>query len=122
MATARAYTKTEFDIHITDLNNTNPKVTEYLKGIGFEKWAVSHSLNKRYNIMTSNITKSFNAAVNRARTLPVIMIMEYATSLVQRWSCNYINLAKGTFTVLSTKYETLLRENYLESLQLKVIT
>ncbi|XP_050214804.1 uncharacterized protein LOC126665909 [Mercurialis annua] len=81
-AAARAYTKEEFNTHMTELSNINPRVTAYLKEAGFERWAVSHSVNKRYNIMTSNIAESFIAAVNRARELPVTMLMEYLRSLV----------------------------------------
>ncbi|XP_050229196.1 uncharacterized protein LOC126678336 [Mercurialis annua] len=120
MAAARSYTKTEFKIHMDELHKISPKLTEYLNEVGLKKWAVSHSVNKRYNILTSNTIESFNAAVNRTRELPVTMLMEYLRNLVQRWSCKNKNLAKGTFTKLSTKYETIFRENYLESMELKV--
>ncbi|XP_050207457.1 uncharacterized protein LOC126656877 [Mercurialis annua] len=82
-AAARAYTKEEFNTHMAEMSNVNPRVTAYLKDAGFERWAVSHSVNKRYNIMTSNTAESFNAAVNRARELPVTMLMEYLRNLVE---------------------------------------
>ncbi|XP_050232912.2 uncharacterized protein LOC126681415 [Mercurialis annua] len=119
-AAARAYTKEEFNTHMAELNNINPAVISYLKEAGFKRWAVSHSVKKRYNIMTSNTAESFNAAVNRARELPVTMLMEYLRSLVQRWSYKNRNLARGTFTKLTTKYDSLLRENYINSLKIEV--
>ncbi|XP_050222652.2 uncharacterized protein LOC126672738 [Mercurialis annua] len=119
-AAARAYTKEEFNTHMAEMSNVNPRVTAYLKDAGFERWAVSHSVNKRYNIMTSNTAESFNAAVNRARELPVTMLMEYLRNLVQRWSYKNRNIAKGTFTKLSSKYDVVLRQNYLDSLKIEV--
>ncbi|XP_050233168.1 uncharacterized protein LOC126681664 [Mercurialis annua] len=119
-AATRAYTKEEFNTHMTELNNINPVVISYLKEAGFKRWAVSHSVKKRYNIMTSNTAESFNTAVNRTRELPVTMLMEYLRSLVQRWSYKNRILARGTFTILTTKYDSLLRENYIDSLKIEV--
>ena len=71
-------------------------------------------------MMTSNVAESLNASINKIGELPVIMVFEYIRRMIQ-WTYNNRNLALRTFTRLSSKYENILKDNYIECLRLKVV-
>lgn len=50
---------------------------DYLVGIGFEHWARAHFVGIMYNLMTSNITESLNAALGESSGFPIVPLMDY---------------------------------------------
>ncbi|XP_022856458.1 uncharacterized protein LOC111377563 [Olea europaea var. sylvestris] len=88
----RAYSKTDFEFHMKQLDEINTGIRSHLKDIGYEKWSRAYMTNNRFFTMTSNIIES------------------------------YINDARTTFAILVTKQEKILRENSMESKKMKVST
>ncbi|CAN6820400.1 unnamed protein product, partial [Brassica oleracea] len=69
---ARAYRVCDFYKHFNEIKMIDINCTDYLVRIGFEHWPRSHSSGIRYNIMTSNVAESLNAALSEARELPIV--------------------------------------------------
>ncbi|XP_022891806.1 uncharacterized protein LOC111406650 [Olea europaea var. sylvestris] len=53
---------------------------------------------------------------------PIESLLESLRYLLQEWFVNHINDARATFTILATKQEKKLRENFVESKKMKVST
>ncbi|XP_062080887.1 uncharacterized protein LOC133785684 [Humulus lupulus] len=60
-------------------------MTTYLLEAKPEKWARPFFPTKRYNILTSNIAESINAAIVHARELPITSLIEVIREMLQRW-------------------------------------
>ncbi|XP_022867493.1 uncharacterized protein LOC111387186 [Olea europaea var. sylvestris] len=60
--------------------------------------------------MTSNIVKSVNAVTKAAKSYPIIALLDSLQQTIQSWFCKNKDMAYGTFTKLSTKYEKIMRE------------
>nr|XP_016454430.1 PREDICTED: protein FAR1-RELATED SEQUENCE 3-like [Nicotiana tabacum] len=86
---ARAYTIEEFNRHMAELEAIDSRVKTYLMDIGYDKWSRAHSKANRTMTMTSNIAESVNAANKHARDLPVVNLLDFMTTLIQKW--NYTN-------------------------------
>ncbi|KAL5538636.1 hypothetical protein UlMin_046178 [Ulmus minor] len=61
--TAKAYNLQEFHVLFYTLCCAVPGAKEYLERVGLDRWTRSHSPSRRYNIMTTNISESMNAAL-----------------------------------------------------------
>ena len=44
---ANAYTETQFELHMTELDDIDKRIRPFLQNIGYEKWTRVHSKNKR---------------------------------------------------------------------------
>ncbi|XP_044472214.1 uncharacterized protein LOC123200898 [Mangifera indica] len=58
---AKAYRTEDFEEALYMIKAENPTAAAYLEGIDYARWARAYSSGIRYNIMTTNITESFNA-------------------------------------------------------------
>nr|XP_016474299.1 PREDICTED: uncharacterized protein LOC107796086 [Nicotiana tabacum] len=83
-ALARAYTVEEFNRHMAELEAIDSRVKTYLMDIGYDKWSRAHSKANRTMTMTSNIVESINAANKHARDLPVVNLLDFMTTLIQK--------------------------------------
>ncbi|XP_070046037.1 uncharacterized protein [Nicotiana tomentosiformis] len=75
--------------HYTGLEAIDSRVKTYLMDIGYDKWSRAHSKANRTMTMTLNIAESVNAANKHARDLPVVNLLDFMTTLIQKW--NYTN-------------------------------
>lgn len=73
---SRAYIKREFDKYLADLNMINPDIMKYLINVGKEKWSRHHFPNMRYEIITINISESYNDTIRVAREMLITMLFE----------------------------------------------
>nr|XP_009764568.1 PREDICTED: uncharacterized protein LOC104216248 [Nicotiana sylvestris] len=83
-ALARAYTVEEFNRHMAELEAIDSRVKTYMMDIGYDKWSRAHSKANRTMTMTSNIVESINAANKHARDLPVVNLLDFMTTLIQK--------------------------------------
>ncbi|XP_070028571.1 uncharacterized protein [Nicotiana sylvestris] len=120
-ALARAYTVEEFNRHMTELEAIDSRVKTYLMDIGYDKWSRAHSKANRTMTMTSNIAESVNAANKHARDLPVVNLLDFMTTLIQKW--NYTNRkdAMELFMKIGAKYEKILADNTILSQTMTVL-
>ena len=57
---AKAYLHVDFDMHMRHLANIDIRAHWYVMEANLNKWARSHFLGMRYNIMITNIAKCMN--------------------------------------------------------------
>ncbi|KAK1365569.1 hypothetical protein POM88_041130 [Heracleum sosnowskyi] len=117
---ANAYTVKKFEYHMKELDKVDRRVQLFLQEVGYEKWAKVYSLNNRYSNMTSNVAESLNSVTMSIRELPICTMLESLRALVQKWSYSNRNTANATSTRLTTKFEEILKKNYLYSVDLTV--
>ncbi|XP_062114778.1 uncharacterized protein LOC133826279 [Humulus lupulus] len=82
---SRAYSAQEYYSAMAELQKISPEMTTYLLEAKPEKWARPFFPTKRYNILTSNIAESINAAIVHARELPITSLIEAIREMLQRW-------------------------------------
>ncbi|XP_075087491.1 uncharacterized protein LOC107769006 [Nicotiana tabacum] len=111
-ATARAYTIQEFNHHMTEMEQIDGRVKDYLFDIGYHRWCRAHAKVNRTMTMISNIAESLNSATREARELPIQQLLEEIRMLINRWNYTNRNTAQTTFTKLIVKYNAILDENF----------
>ncbi|XP_019252753.1 PREDICTED: uncharacterized protein LOC109231547 [Nicotiana attenuata] len=120
-ALVRAYTIEEFNRHMAELEAIDSRMKTYLMDIGYDKWSRAHSKANRTMTMTSNIPESVNAANKHARDLLVVNLLDFMTTLIQKW--NYTNRkdAVESFMKIGAKYEKILLDNTILSQMMTVL-
>nr|XP_009622357.1 uncharacterized protein LOC104113777 [Nicotiana tomentosiformis] len=96
---------------MSKIEEIDTHVKAYLYDIGYHKWCRVHATVNRTWTMTSNIAESLNAVTKDARELPVVELLEYIRTLLERWTNEKLLNAKGTFTYLGKKYNKELEDN-----------
>nr|XP_009769320.1 PREDICTED: uncharacterized protein LOC104220196 [Nicotiana sylvestris] len=119
-ATARPYTLDEFNERMSKIEEIDPRVKAYLYNIGSHIWSRVHATVNRTWTMTSNIAESLNAVTKYARELPIVELLEYMRTLLERWTKEKLLKAKGTFTYLGYKFNKELDDNRTLSHKLRV--
>ena len=64
----------KFNKHMDTIVRINLEAQRLLENIHFEKWALSHDVGRRYEIMTTNMSEVFNSVLKGARSLLVIAL------------------------------------------------
>ena len=115
-ATAEAYTNFEFEKNFDMMKSRYPGVVDYLqKHLDVGRWARSHFVGARYNIMTTNGSESINGVLNKAREYPLIALLDALQELVSRWWNNHRKEAMAcgdTSLELTPKTEEILRVRF----------
>ncbi|XP_075083265.1 uncharacterized protein LOC142167016 [Nicotiana tabacum] len=119
-ATTRSYTLDEFNERISKIEEIGTRVKAYLYDIGYHRWSRVHATVYRRWTMTSNIEESLNAVTKDARDLPVVELLEYMRTLLERWTNEKLLNAKGMFTYLGKKYNKELEDNRTLSQKMRV--
>ncbi|XP_019228001.1 PREDICTED: uncharacterized protein LOC109209228 [Nicotiana attenuata] len=119
-AMARSYTLAEFNERMSKIEEINTRVKAYLYDIGYHRWSRVHDTVNRTCTMTSNIAESLNTVTKDARELPVVELLEYMRTLLERWTNEKLLNANGTFTYLGKKYNKELEENGTLSQKMRV--
>ncbi|KAL5573136.1 hypothetical protein UlMin_022733 [Ulmus minor] len=101
------------------LTLVQPRLGPYLQEVGYERWSRAYLKGCRYNIMTTNILECINAILVKERELPVTVLVEELRSLVQRWHYERRTEADKCKTMLTPSTETLLSEQYQQSMRMR---
>ncbi|XP_009610236.1 uncharacterized protein [Nicotiana tomentosiformis] len=96
------------------------RVKAYLYDIGYHRWSRVHATVNRMWTMTLNIAESVNAVTKDARELPIVELLEYTGTLLERWTNEKLLKAKSTFTYLGKKYNKELEDNMTLSQKMRV--
>ena len=67
---ALASTQRKFNKYMTTIGRINSEAQQWLETIPFQLWALSHDGGRRYEIMTTNMSKVFSNVLKGARSLP----------------------------------------------------
>ena len=65
----------KFIYHMDTIGRINVEARNWLEHISLEKLALSHDGGRRYEIMTTNMTKVFNGILKGARNLPITVLV-----------------------------------------------
>ncbi|KAK3198756.1 hypothetical protein Dsin_022171 [Dipteronia sinensis] len=98
---AYMYCVDEFDREMAELKASHRKVYDELLEVGIEKFSHAHSPKRRYQMMTTNITKSINSCVLVIRKLLITSITEFIRDLLQKWFHGRWRNARETPTFLT---------------------
>ncbi|XP_015163294.1 uncharacterized protein [Solanum tuberosum] len=72
---ASAHQVRKFESLMWQIREENVEAHEYLMEIPLDKWTVSHDGGKRWGVLTTNLSESFNGVLKKARGLPVIAMV-----------------------------------------------
>ena len=82
---AKAYTRDEYEYYMESLCSINGGIKKYLTDSDPTRWARSHFISKRYNIMTTNISECLNAVLKESRNCPIVALVDSFRVVLQRW-------------------------------------
>lgn len=117
---ARAYRVEDFYLHFNELKVIDIACADYLIRLGLEHWARSHFQGKRYNIMTSNLAESLNAALAEARGYPIVPLLEYIRTMVMRWFSTRRSAAAVNVNALTPNVAAMITRNFAIATGFKV--
>ncbi|XP_016541062.2 uncharacterized protein LOC107841736 [Capsicum annuum] len=117
---AKAYRKEDFDYIMSKVGKVDPRVKEYLKEPGYEKWSRCHAPVNRGRMMTSNIAECINGCLVEARVLPILGFLEEVRILFAAWNCKNSEIASYTNTPLGRRFQEILTDNGVKSLRMTV--
>ncbi|XP_070057673.1 uncharacterized protein [Nicotiana tomentosiformis] len=119
-ATAQSYTLDEFNERMSKIAEIDTPVKAYLYDIGYHRWSRVHATMNKTWTMPSNIVESLNAVTKDARELPVVELLEYMRTLLERWTNEKLLNTNGTFTYLGRKYNKESEDNKTLSQKMRV--
>jgi len=73
---ASAHQVRKFESLMWQIKEENIEAYEYLMEIPLEKWTVSYDDGKRWGVLTTNLSESFNGVLKKARGLPVTAMVK----------------------------------------------
>ncbi|XP_044497711.1 uncharacterized protein LOC123219789 [Mangifera indica] len=117
---AKAYRLPDFEGAMRMINEENPSAGAYLQGIDYGRWARAYFPGIRYNIMTTNIAESFNALARHARKLPVMMLLEFLRSTIQKWFYSRRTMSEASTNKLTPWAEEKIAGHILKSANMVV--
>ncbi|XP_022883697.1 uncharacterized protein LOC111400519 [Olea europaea var. sylvestris] len=80
-----AYSIEECNMYMVEIESKSFPAWDYLTKMMIEHWARSYFSGRRYNMMTSNNSESFNALFKRDRELPIFTLIENTRMKLQQW-------------------------------------
>ncbi|GJW84790.1 transposase, MuDR, MULE transposase domain protein [Tanacetum coccineum] len=93
----KAYTPEEFTSNMNILKDVQPDACHKLCQVGPKRWSRAHCPLIRYNYMTSNSVESVNACIVLERKLPVTMLAETYSVMLQEWYFKRREVADGRY-------------------------
>ncbi|XP_047264759.1 uncharacterized protein LOC107857850 [Capsicum annuum] len=117
---AKTYTKEDFDYIMSKVGKVDPRIKEYLKESGYEKWSRCHAPINRGRMMTSNIAECINGCLVEARVLLILSFLEEVRLLFATWNYKNSEIASYTNTMLGRRFQEILTDNGVKSLRMTV--
>ncbi|XP_023639528.1 uncharacterized protein LOC17890225 [Capsella rubella] len=117
---AAAYTVGEFRNKFDEIERRSPACANYLRGIGMSHWTRVYFQGKRYNIMSSNVAESLNAALAKSLEFPIVSMVESIRMMLMRWFYCRREKANKHRSPVTPEVEELLMRNLSESAELTV--
>ena len=109
---ARTFILQEFYTTFNEIKTMDAACAEYLLDIGLEHWARSHFPGKRYNIMTSNLAKSWNSVLREAREFTVIPLIDYIRTKLTGWFATRREASQRNRGSMSPKVSGMLTKSF----------
>lgn len=118
---ARSYTVGDFRYWFEEIQKRNGKCADYLLQIGLTHWTLAYFPGMRYNLMSSNISESLNAAMQKAIDYPIVTMVEFLRTMLMRWFCERREVAKNAKTKCTPEIEGLLIDHLKDATDCAVI-
>ncbi|KAG7548439.1 Zinc finger SWIM-type [Arabidopsis suecica] len=118
---ARAYTVGDLRYWFEEIQKRNMECANYLIEIGISHWTLAYFPGMRYNLMSSNISESLNAALQKAIDFPIVTLVESIRTMLMRWFCERREKAKKALTRCTPEIEQLLIDHLKEATDCAVI-
>ncbi|KAG7584960.1 Zinc finger PMZ-type [Arabidopsis thaliana x Arabidopsis arenosa] len=119
---ARSFTVGDLDFWLAEIAKRKPTCTEYLMDIGLPFWTLAHCPQRRYNLMSSNISESLNAALVKAVDYPIVSMVEFIRTMLMRWFYLRRKLAAKTETRCTPEVEDILMDHLGDSVECAVLS
>ncbi|KAF3634658.1 putative serine/threonine-protein kinase-like [Capsicum annuum] len=82
---ASAHQVRKFEDLMWEIREENEEAYEYLMQFPLDKWTISHDDGKRWGVLTTNLSESFNGLLKKDRGLPVTaMVRLLLDQIVER--------------------------------------
>ncbi|KAG7532917.1 MULE transposase domain [Arabidopsis thaliana x Arabidopsis arenosa] len=106
---ARCFRLSDFNEAFNEIEASDQNLHGYLQRAGVQMWARVHFPGERYNLMTTNIAESMNKALSKARSLPIVRLLESIRTMMTRWFAERRVDANSQQTTLSRGVENCYR-------------
>ncbi|XP_015162458.1 uncharacterized protein [Solanum tuberosum] len=97
------------------------RVKNYLKLVGYEKWARVYATVDRGFVMTSNIVECINTCLVEARKSPKYNFVEEVRQMFARWNFKNHTFSSHTYSTLCGKPQEMLVDNEEQSTHMKIV-
>ncbi|XP_047264606.1 uncharacterized protein LOC124896802 [Capsicum annuum] len=84
---ASAHQVRKFKALMWEIREENEEAYEYLMQFSLDKWMISHDNRKKWRVLTTNLSESFNGLLKKARGLPVTAMVRLSLEqIVERYT------------------------------------
>ncbi|KAG7559058.1 MULE transposase domain [Arabidopsis thaliana x Arabidopsis arenosa] len=105
---ARSYTVGDLRYWFEEIQKRDIDCANYLVDLGISHWTLAYFPGMRYNVMSSNISESLNAAMQKAIDFPIVTMVEFIRTMLMRWFCERREAATKTRTRCTLEIEEML--------------
>ncbi|XP_020877644.1 uncharacterized protein LOC110227537 [Arabidopsis lyrata subsp. lyrata] len=105
---ARSYTVGDLRYWFEEIQKRDINCANYLVEIGISHWTLAYFPGMRYNVMSSNISESLNAAMQKAIDFPIVTMVEFIRTMLMRWFYERREAATRTRTRCTPEIEEML--------------
>lgn len=105
---ANCYRQDDFYAVFNEIEALNPELHGYLQRADVRMWSRVHFPGDRYNLTTTNIAESMNKVLSKARSFPIVRLLESIRSMMTRWFAERREDARSMKTTLTRAVEKLL--------------
>lgn len=106
---ATTYTVGDFREKFDEIERRSPLCANYLRRIGISHWTRVYFQGKRYNVMSSNVAESLNAALAKALEFPIVSMVETIRMMLMRWFCRRLRANRHASEVTPQVEEMLMQ-------------
>ncbi|KAK3200341.1 hypothetical protein Dsin_023756 [Dipteronia sinensis] len=79
---ARAYTELKYNRYMDELRNLHKNAFNYVEAASPHRWSRVHCPQRRYRVMTTNVTECINSCLKFARQLPMLTLAEFIRNML----------------------------------------
>ncbi|XP_023640325.1 uncharacterized protein LOC111831047 [Capsella rubella] len=119
---ARAFTERDFNYWCKEVQSRKQQCVKYLEDIGLPHWTLYHCPKRRYNLMSSNISESLNAAMLKAVDYPIVAMGEFIRAMLMRWFYLRRKHSGKTKTRCTPEVELILLDNLEDAVGCAVLS
>ncbi|XP_024010238.1 uncharacterized protein LOC112085269 [Eutrema salsugineum] len=116
---AYAYNLYDYNRYMVELRQIKPELADYLEEADVSLWSRIHYVGDRYNIKTSNVAESINAALKKARGYPISFVLDFIREKLGRWFLKHREdaLSLTTHNTRGVEYFLAIRGHYADAME-----